>query len=70
MCVCACVRAHVQGSRDQLKEVWKETDGLDPDDFDPKIFFKLHGNHRPDTCCRADPSLCHVRHSPGCVWMN
>uniref|UniRef100_A0A2K6GA17 NUCB1-like N-terminal domain-containing protein n=1 Tax=Propithecus coquereli TaxID=379532 RepID=A0A2K6GA17_PROCO len=30
------------GSKDQLKEVWEETDGLDPDDFDPKTFFKLH----------------------------
>ncbi|KAL2093038.1 hypothetical protein ACEWY4_010350 [Coilia grayii] len=30
------------GSQDQLKEVWEETDGLDPDDFDPKTFFSLH----------------------------
>ncbi|XP_075043677.1 nucleobindin-2 [Mixophyes fleayi] len=30
------------GSKDQLKEVWEETDGLDPSDFDPKTFFKLH----------------------------
>ncbi|XP_005990574.1 nucleobindin-2 isoform X2 [Latimeria chalumnae] len=30
------------GSKDQLKEVWEETDGLDPNDFDPKTFFKLH----------------------------
>ncbi|XP_067902365.1 nucleobindin-2b isoform X2 [Heterodontus francisci] len=30
------------GSRDQLKEVWEETDGLDPEDFDTKTFFKLH----------------------------
>ncbi|KAE8606012.1 hypothetical protein XENTR_v10010567 [Xenopus tropicalis] len=30
------------GSKDQLKEVWEETDGLDPTDFDPKTFFKLH----------------------------
>ncbi|KAM9301853.1 nucleobindin-2 [Gastrophryne carolinensis] len=30
------------GSRDQLKEVWQETDGLDPNEFDPKTFFKLH----------------------------
>lgn len=33
-----------QGSQDQLKEVWEEADGLDPDDFDPKTFFNLHGN--------------------------
>nr|BBB06260.1 nucleobindin 2 peptide [Microhyla ornata] len=30
------------GSEDQLKEVWQETDGLDPEDFNPKTFFKLH----------------------------
>ncbi|KAJ8340004.1 hypothetical protein SKAU_G00346370 [Synaphobranchus kaupii] len=30
------------GSEDQLKEVWEETDGLDPEDFDPKTFFSLH----------------------------
>ncbi|XP_075423827.1 nucleobindin-2 isoform X2 [Ascaphus truei] len=30
------------GSKDQLKEVWEETDGLDPTDFNPKTFFKLH----------------------------
>uniref|UniRef100_A0A667XWL9 Nucleobindin 2 n=1 Tax=Myripristis murdjan TaxID=586833 RepID=A0A667XWL9_9TELE len=33
------------GSRDQLKEVWEEADGLDPNDFDPKTFFKLHDNN-------------------------
>lgn len=30
------------GSQDQLKEVWAETDGLDPSEFDPKTFFNLH----------------------------
>ncbi|KAG7271136.1 hypothetical protein CRUP_017759 [Coryphaenoides rupestris] len=30
------------GSQTQLKEVWEEADGLDPEDFDPKTFFKLH----------------------------
>uniref|UniRef100_A0A3B3T4D0 Nucleobindin 2 n=1 Tax=Paramormyrops kingsleyae TaxID=1676925 RepID=A0A3B3T4D0_9TELE len=30
------------GSQDQLKEVWEEADGLDPEDFDPKTFFSLH----------------------------
>lgn len=34
-----------QGSQNQLKEVWEEADGLDPEDFDPKTFFKLHGRH-------------------------
>lgn len=43
--VCACVQ--MQGSEDQLKEVWHEADGLDPEDFDPKTFFKMHGNQRP-----------------------
>lgn len=28
---------------DQLREVWEETDGLDPQEFNPKTFFKLHG---------------------------
>ncbi|XP_042351962.1 nucleobindin-2b [Plectropomus leopardus] len=30
------------GSEDQLKEVWQESDGMDPDNFDPKTFFKMH----------------------------
>ena len=38
-----CLFVCAQGSQDQLKEVWQEADGLDPDDFDPKTFFKLHG---------------------------
>ncbi|KAM7397128.1 hypothetical protein PAMP_020125 [Pampus punctatissimus] len=33
------------GSEDQLKEVWQEADGLDPEDFDPKTFFKLHDSN-------------------------
>ncbi|RVE71375.1 hypothetical protein OJAV_G00051070 [Oryzias javanicus] len=33
------------GSEDQLKEVWQETDGLDPEDFDPKTFFKMHDSN-------------------------
>ncbi|XP_053307650.1 nucleobindin-1 isoform X2 [Spea bombifrons] len=35
-------KINVPGSMDQLKEVWEETDGLDPNDFNPKTFFKLH----------------------------
>ncbi|KAJ0058592.1 hypothetical protein NL108_017553, partial [Boleophthalmus pectinirostris] len=31
-----------RGSVDQLREVWEETDGLDPKEFNPKTFFKLH----------------------------
>ena len=26
-----------------MEEVWEEKDGLDPEDFNPKTFFKLHG---------------------------
>lgn len=33
----------LQGSVAQLREVWEETDGLDPQEFNPKTFFKLHG---------------------------
>ncbi|KAF7654881.1 hypothetical protein LDENG_00063640 [Lucifuga dentata] len=33
------------GSRDQLKEVWEETDGLDAENFDPKTFFRLHDSN-------------------------
>ncbi|KAK7170633.1 hypothetical protein R3I94_000736 [Phoxinus phoxinus] len=33
------------GSKDQLKEVWEEADGLDPEDFDPKTFFNLHDSN-------------------------
>ncbi|XP_060747862.1 nucleobindin-1 isoform X1 [Tachysurus vachellii] len=35
-------RVNAPGSVDQLKEVWEETDGLDPQEFNPKTFFKLH----------------------------
>ncbi|CAJ0610220.1 unnamed protein product [Cylicocyclus nassatus] len=30
------------GSRDQLEEVWEETDHMDKDNFDPRTFFALH----------------------------
>ncbi|XP_038150728.1 nucleobindin-2-like [Cyprinodon tularosa] len=33
------------GSEDQLKEVWQEADGLDPEDFEPKTFFKMHDSN-------------------------
>ena len=32
-----------QGGKQQLEEVWEEEDGLDPEDFDPKTFFFMHG---------------------------
>ncbi|MEE6482793.1 hypothetical protein FKM82_013342 [Ascaphus truei] len=35
-------KVNVPGSMDQLKEVWEETDGLDPNEFNPKTFFNLH----------------------------
>ncbi|KAM4651573.1 nucleobindin-1 [Discoglossus pictus] len=35
-------KVNVPGSKDQLKEVWEETDGLDPNEFNPKTFFNLH----------------------------
>lgn len=37
------VSVFLQGSVDQLREVWEATDGLDPQEFNPKTFFKLHG---------------------------
>ncbi|XP_059191331.1 nucleobindin-2-like [Centropristis striata] len=33
------------GSEDQLKEVWQESDGMDPENFDPKTFFKMHDSN-------------------------
>ncbi|KAK6294414.1 hypothetical protein J4Q44_G00352440 [Coregonus suidteri] len=33
------------GSQNQFKELWEEADGLDPEDFDPKTFFKLHDSN-------------------------
>ena len=33
-----------QGHKKQLEEVWEKEDGLDPDSFDPRTFFNLHGN--------------------------
>ncbi|XP_015274025.1 PREDICTED: nucleobindin-1 [Gekko japonicus] len=35
-------KVNAPGSQDQLKEVWQETDGLDPNEFNPKTFFNLH----------------------------
>ncbi|XP_063109130.1 nucleobindin-1 isoform X3 [Cavia porcellus] len=35
-------KVNVPGSRAQLKEVWEELDGLDPNRFNPKTFFILH----------------------------
>ena len=30
------------GSVDQMEEVWKQDDKLDPEQFKPKSFFQLH----------------------------
>lgn len=35
-------KVNAPGSVDQLREVWEETDGLDPQEFNLKTFFKLH----------------------------
>ncbi|KPP58371.1 nucleobindin-1-like [Scleropages formosus] len=35
-------KVNAPGSVAQLQEVWEETDGLDPKEFNPKTFFKLH----------------------------
>nr|XP_020461046.1 nucleobindin-2-like isoform X2 [Monopterus albus] len=35
-------KINAPGSVAQLREVWEETDGLDPQEFNPKTFFKLH----------------------------
>lgn len=35
-------KMHEPGHKKQLEEVWEKEDGLDPDSFDPKTFFKLH----------------------------
>ncbi|CAF95138.1 unnamed protein product, partial [Tetraodon nigroviridis] len=35
-------KVNAPGSVAQLQEVWEETDGLDPLEFNPKTFFKLH----------------------------
>jgi len=35
-------KLHHPGSKDQLEEVWEESDGLNKDDFDPRTFFFLH----------------------------
>ncbi|XP_063045354.1 nucleobindin-1 isoform X2 [Engraulis encrasicolus] len=35
-------KVNAPGSVAQLREVWEETDQLDPQEFNPKTFFKLH----------------------------
>ncbi|XP_067939054.1 nucleobindin-2-like isoform X1 [Watersipora subatra] len=35
-------KMHHPGNKAQLQEVWEEEDDLDPEQFDPKVFFGLH----------------------------
>lgn len=35
-------KMHEPGHKPQLEEVWEKEDGLDPEAFNPKTFFKLH----------------------------
>lgn len=37
-------KVHHPGSRAQLEEVYEKQDHMDPNDFDPKTFFMMHGN--------------------------
>uniref|UniRef100_A0A8C4I3S8 Nucleobindin-1 n=1 Tax=Dicentrarchus labrax TaxID=13489 RepID=A0A8C4I3S8_DICLA len=41
-------KVNAPGSVAQLREVWEETDGLDPQEFNPKTFFKLHDTNEDD----------------------
>lgn len=36
-------KIHNPGNKAQLEEVWEDQDHMDPEDFDPKKFFQLHG---------------------------
>lgn len=38
-------KVHHPGSKDQLEEVWEETDHMDKEDFNPKTFFKMHDSN-------------------------
>lgn len=38
-------KVNAPGSVAQLREVWEETDRLDPQEFNPKTFFKLHDSN-------------------------
>lgn len=51
--LCLCF----QGSVAQLREVWEETDGLDPQEFNPKTFFKLHGQSLPPRLVLPTPQI-------------
>lgn len=36
-------KIHHPGNRAQLEEVWEKQDHMEGQDFDPNIFFRLHG---------------------------
>lgn len=52
------VSVPLQGSVDQLREVWEATDGLDPQEFNPKTFFKLHGEAQLMVLLDLGSALC------------
>lgn len=52
------VSVRLQGSVDQLREVWEATDGLDPQEFNPKTFFKLHGEEQLGVLLDLGSALC------------
>lgn len=39
-------KVHFPGNKAQLEEVWEKQDNMDPDAFDPKLFYRLHGTTR------------------------
>lgn len=36
-------KIHHPGNKAQLQEVWEKQDNMDPENFDPKTFFMMHG---------------------------
>uniref|UniRef100_A0A8C7SHM7 Nucleobindin 2a n=1 Tax=Oncorhynchus mykiss TaxID=8022 RepID=A0A8C7SHM7_ONCMY len=42
---CRPSQSQPSSNQNQFKEVWEEADGLDPEDFDTKTFFKLHDSN-------------------------
>jgi len=44
----------LQGSKAQLEEVWEKGDEMDPEDFDPKTFFSMHGSRHTSVMCLSD----------------
>lgn len=40
---CCLWQLHHPATREQLLDLWKHADKMDPKDFDPKVFFMMHG---------------------------